>query len=585
MEFNFPWFSLIYFAGAVLTLILAIVVWKRQFAQGIIPFTWLLLSMTVWTLAAGLEAGAVEIPAKIIFSKVEYLGVVSSGALSLMFILEYTYSRWISRRRNLILLWIIPVLSLALVWTNELHHLVWSDIYVYTDVSTHWNISVWERGPLYWVAPLYQYLLYFSSIFVLLYYGLSRPWIYRQVAWLMVGSLIAIGGSIVYIAGQSPIKGFDLTPVSICIMGVIFTVTIFHFRLMDTLPAATKTFMKNLSDGFLLLDAEDHVISVNSATERIMEQTGSSLKGKALAQIWPELDKVVIANQSVQHIELMREKFGIKSYLDISIEFFKDRFNKLTGKLVIIRDVTELKLARLGLEEQINNRSQFTRAIVHELRNPLTAIISSSSELEENDRVDEKIRKALVKNISRASTDLEHRVNELLELARGEMDMMDINLEPVEMNQLVQEIGAEMEPVARKKGIKLSWNTPDVPSWVSGDKKRLRQVFFNILDNAIKYTDQGRITISSKPDEDHLLLTQVEDTGRGIEKEELDTLFTPHLRSPREKSKSTGLGIGLSLSKKYIELHKGKIWAESPSGKGTTINFAIPLYSPKVFPN
>ena len=92
MQFNFPWFSLIYLAGAVLTLVLAIVIWRRQFANGVTPFTYLLLSMTVWTLASALEAGAVEIPVKIIFAKAEYFAVVSSGALSLTFILEFTHS-------------------------------------------------------------------------------------------------------------------------------------------------------------------------------------------------------------------------------------------------------------------------------------------------------------------------------------------------------------------------------------------------------------------------------------------------------------------------------------------------------------
>jgi signal transduction histidine kinase len=74
------------------------------------------------------------------------------------------------------------------------------------------------------------------------------------------------------------------------------------------------------------------------------------------------------------------------------------------------------------------------------------------------------------------------------------------------------------------------------------------------------------------------LLTQIEDSGRGIEKDVLDNLFDPYLRSTKEKSRSTGLGIGLALSKKYVELHKGKIWAESIAGKGTTISFVIPLF-------
>jgi PAS domain S-box-containing protein len=577
MQFNFPWFSLIYLAGAVLTLVLAIVIWKRQFAPGIIPFTFLLLSMTLWTLTSALEAGAVEIPAKVLFAKGEYLALVGSGALSLMFILGYSHSHWITRRRNVILLWVIPLLSLALVWTNELHGLVWANIYL--KAATNWTYSIWEHGPLYWVVPLYQYILYFSGIIILFRYGLSRPRIYRrQVNWLLAGSLIPVIGSIIYITGGSPIEGFDLTPVSICIMGVVFAVTIFHFRLMDTLPAATTAFVKNLSDGFLLLDSEGHIVSLNPAAGRIMGQTDAFLIGQKLSQIWPDLDQVAGDDRSERHFELMRDKSGVKSYLDISFESFTDRYGTLTGKLVIIRDVTELKLTRLELEAEINKRSQFTRAVVHELRNPLTAIISSGNELKENEKVDEKIRIALVKNICRASTDLEQRVDELFELARGELGILEINPRLMDMNRLIEEICAEMGPVAAAKGLKLTRQASEPPAQVRGDEKRLRQVLSNLMGNSIKYTKGGQISIKSLHYGNNLLLTQIEDSGRGIEKEVLDNLFDPYLRSSREKSKSSGLGIGLALCKQYVELHKGKIWAESTPGKGTIISFTIPLY-------
>jgi PAS domain S-box-containing protein len=576
MEFNFPWYSLIYLAGAVLTLALAIIVRGRQFAPGVTPFSYLLFSLTVWTLAIALEIGAVEIPAKILFAKIEYFALVNTGALSLLFILEYTHSR-VLRGRKIILLWIVPVLSLAMAWTNELHGLVWSNIYLNADMNG--TISVWEHGPLYLVTPLYQYLLLFAGIIILFRNGLHRPRVYRrQVYWLLAGSLVPVAGSIVYVAGGNIIKGFDITPVTICIMGVVFAITILRFKFLDILPTATAAFVKNLPDGFLLLDAEGQVVSLNPATEKIMGQTKSLITGQRLSKVWPELDKIIIDKHSGQHIELIIDKPGEKAYLDISIESFMDRYQSLMSKMIIIRNVTELKLTQLKLETEIKKRSQFTRAIVHELRNPLTAIISSSGELEDHVQLDEKMRLALVQNICRASIDLEHRVNELFELARGELGLLEINPELVDMNRLIHEIGAEMEPIAYKKGIKLTCKTAEAGFQVWGDKKRLRQVLSNLLSNAIKYTNQGQITIRSSQWENNFLLTRVEDSGRGIEKEELVNLFDSYLRSPREKMRSGGLGIGLTLSKRFIELHKGKIWVESTPGKGTTVSFIVPLY-------
>jgi PAS domain S-box-containing protein len=576
LQFDFPGYSLIYMAGGVLTLVLAILIWKRQFAPGVVAFTLFLVAMTVWTFSSALEAGAVEIPAKIIFAKIEYLALVSTGALTLTFVLEYTRVSWAKRRHNLLLLWIIPVLTLAMTWTNEWHGLLWPRIYLINEIGS--VVSVWEHGPVFWVNLAYQYLLYTCGIILILRFGWQKRGMHRRhIDWLLVGSLIPVVGSIVYVAGGSPIRGFDTTPVSICLMGVVYAVTIIRFKFMEILPVATNAFLKTLPDGFLLLDADGLIVSLNPATGRIIGQETAALKDRKLASIWPELDKVAFTDQSEQNIELTREQPGRKIYLNTSIESFTDGHGTLTGKLVILRDITELKLTQRQLESEINKRSQFTRAIVHELRNPLTAIISSSSLLEEPKASSDTIRMALARNISRASIDLEKRVNELFELARGELGLLEIKLEIVDMNSLIRDVVAEMSPVAAGKGITLEYQACEVNACVWGDKDRLRQVFFNLLGNSLKFTDRGLITIRTQHYKGGLLLSQVEDTGKGIEKEELDNLFDPYQRSQKQKTSSSGLGIGLALCKQYIELHKGSIWAESIPGKGTTINFVIPL--------
>jgi len=102
-------------------------------------------------------------------------------------------------------------------------------------------------------------------------------------------------------------------------------------------------------------------------------------------------------------------------------------------------------------------------------------------------------------------------------------------------------------------------------------------VLFNLLGNSLKFTSRGQITIRSRYYGDNFLLTQVEDTGKGIETEDLENLFDPYQRNTKRETTSGGLGIGLALCKQYIQLHNGKIWAESALGKGTTISFAIPL--------
>ena len=112
---------------------------------------------------------------------------------------------------------------------------------------------------------------------------------------------------------------------------------------------------------------------------------------------------------------------------------------------------------------------------------------------------------------------------------------------------------------------------------MQGDSSRLRQVMTNLLSNAIKFTEKGTIRVkASQPDTDFLLV-QVEDTGRGIDKEQMEDLFDPYRRKTNLGQDTGGLGIGLALSKIFVELHKGKIWAESLPGRGSTFSFTLPL--------
>ncbi len=140
MHFYFPWFTLIYLAGAILTSTLAIIIRRRSFAPGYVPFTYLLLTMSLWTITSALATGAVEIPDKIFFTKVEYIALVCAGPLSLIYMLEYTHIR--IPNRMLVLLWIIPIASLIVVWSNELHSLIWTNIFLPDEMDS--SLSIWE---------------------------------------------------------------------------------------------------------------------------------------------------------------------------------------------------------------------------------------------------------------------------------------------------------------------------------------------------------------------------------------------------------------------------------------------------------
>lgn len=230
---------------------------------------------------------------------------------------------------------------------------------------------------------------------------------------------------------------------------------------------------------------------------------------------------------------------------------------------------------RKELEAEAQRRIEFTRALVHELKTPLTPVLSSSellaTELHEEPWV------SIARNIHRGAANLNNRIDELLDLARGEIGMLQLDPKEVDALQLLHEIADDMAVVVSDNGQSLVLAlAPSLPL-VWADEERLRQVVLNLLINASKFTPEGgKITLKAR-EKDGALVVEVQDTGQGISEEEQQRLFQPYHRQINDRERLSGLGLGLALCKYLVELHGGKIWVASQVGKGSTFSFSVPL--------
>ena len=282
-------------------------------------------------------------------------------------------------------------------------------------------------------------------------------------------------------------------------------------------------------------------------------------------------------------------KDGATIWVEVTSTFLPDADGQPIGFVGVGRNITERKRAeeklqelyheeknlRQELEAEINKRVEFTRALVHELKTPITPVIASSEllleELEGGPLLD------LAQNISQGAYNLNQRIDELLDLARGEIGMLRLEPESMDLRQLLKGIVDSLMPLALKNSQVLSFESPSSLPSVWADEDRLRQVVLNLINNAFKFTPAGgRITLRAKEGGANLVV-EVQDTGRGISKEEQERLFEPYHRLESEVGHLSGLGLGLSLSKMLVELHSGKIWVKSQKGKGSTFGFSIPL--------
>lgn len=223
-------------------------------------------------------------------------------------------------------------------------------------------------------------------------------------------------------------------------------------------------------------------------------------------------------------------------------------------------------------------KSSFLANMSHEIRTPLNAIVGFSNLLAE-DEVDSDEKEQYVEIINQSNASLLRLIDDVLDVSLIEADQMKISHREVALNQLFNNMLVTYQKVLKEKGketIKLELEIPDKQYFVQADPARINQVMVNLLDNAIKFTHQGKVSFGFKKEEAFLHFF-VADTGIGIDPQYVDALFERFFKVEDDQKKLyRGTGIGLYLSKKVVELMGGKIWVDSKLHKGSVFHFTLP---------
>ncbi len=234
----------------------------------------------------------------------------------------------------------------------------------------------------------------------------------------------------------------------------------------------------------------------------------------------------------------------------------------------------ERKLTR-KLQLEMQSRVDFTRQLVHELKTPLTSLLATSQLLSEETR---RTRLEKLSNfVWDGASSLNRRIDELHDVIRGEIGKLRLDLRPLDIGPLLVSFVEETRVLAAQHGMDIDLQLEDHLPPVSADPERLRQVLFNLINNACKYASTGkRIMIrASHDDAERVVIVRVQDYGPGIPRERQRRLFRPGYQIA-DSAEPRGLGLGLALCKMLVELHGGRIWLESTVGQGSSFFFALP---------
>ncbi len=237
----------------------------------------------------------------------------------------------------------------------------------------------------------------------------------------------------------------------------------------------------------------------------------------------------------------------------------------------------ELGQSNAQLLQASRLKSQFLASVSHELRTPLNSVIGFSKVL--LNRLDGELnerQEAYVRSIHSSSQHLLQLINSILDISSIEAGRMVLEQVEFELAALIDECVESSMPLTRGKPLRLEKDVAgDLPR-VSGDRTKVRQVLLNLISNAIKFTPGGRVVVSARH-QDGTIQVSVSDTGVGIRTQDLGRLFEPFERLDNPISRDVaGTGLGLAISKKFVELHGGRMWAESRENAGSTFHFTLP---------
>jgi PAS domain S-box-containing protein len=352
----------------------------------------------------------------------------------------------------------------------------------------------------------------------------------------------------------------------------------------------TRSLIESNIDALITTDPRGIITDVNKQMEALTGCTRDELIGAPFKFYFTNPEraeaaiKLVLGEGKVTDYELTaRARDGKETVVSYNATTFHDRDRKLQGVFAAARDVTERKRYEQSLQQANRAKSVFLANMSHEIRTPMNAILGFSQLMQRDQGLTPRQCQYLA-TINRSGEHLLALINDILEMSKIEAGRTTLNVSTFDLLVLIKDL--EMMFRVRTDEKKLSFSVEmigDVPRYIVTDINKLRQVFINVLGNAVKFTEQGGVGMRVRVDRDSAtppcpcLRVEVEDTGPGISPEEQDKLFRHFEQTKTGQQTGTGTGLGLAISREFVRLMGGDITLSSQVGKGSVFVIQLPL--------
>ncbi len=357
----------------------------------------------------------------------------------------------------------------------------------------------------------------------------------------------------------------------------------------------TRSLIESNIDALMTTDPSGIITDVNKQMEALTGCTRDELIGAPFKDYFTDPAraeagiKLVLSEKKLTDYELTAcARDGKKTVVSYNATTFYDRSRTLQGVFAAARDVTErkrveveLKQAKAAAESASRTKSDFLASMSHEIRTPMNAIMGIADLLAKTPLSAEQDK--YVQIFRRAGDNLLNLINDILDLSKVEASQLELEWTGFSLKDLLEKVIEVVSVRAQEKQLGLTYEiAANVPSELIGDPTRLRQVLLNLLGNAIKFTESGVVSLRVMRDADLAVPTAlrftVTDTGIGIPHEKLPRVFERFVQADSSTTRRFGgSGLGLTISKRLVELMGGRIWAASTVDKGSVFSFAVPF--------
>ncbi|MGE6628918.1 two-component system histidine kinase PnpS [Bacillus sp. NPDC077027] len=335
-----------------------------------------------------------------------------------------------------------------------------------------------------------------------------------------------------------------------------------------------QTVIENIGAGIILIDKMGYINLINRTFRKQFKVQKHIYMHKLYHDAFTHEEIVELIDEIFMSETKVRKFFRLA--IDIERRYFQvdgvpilSTDDEWKGIVLVFHDVTETK----QLEQM---RKDFVANVSHELKTPITSIKGFTETLLDGAVDDKEALTNFLSIILKESVRLETLIQDLLDLSKIEQQHFKLNIQETNATEIIQEIEALLRQKAAEKGILLKINVPTESTHVMADPLRLKQIFLNLVNNALAYTPEGgTITISARPRKEYHEF-DVADTGVGMKKSEIPRIFERFYRIDKDRSRNSGgTGLGLAIVKHLVEAHEGSISVSSKQGKGTTFTVSL----------